>query len=230
MDRICAFGGGVAGGVAAAMSAPIDPFLRKQPWCYRGHDIKTRRPFCHCGCGRVVEPPRRTAFSDQCVTDYQQRNDPGTIRKIVEERDHGVCALCGTDTAEHDRMVRGTVRLWRWLAQREAERLFTAKQLIDYDGKIANAWGAVSWWTHQQVTEQLKDRRWETSVSHLWEADHIIPVIEGGGGCGPEGYRTLCLPCHKKETAALAARLAEKRRAAKRAKDSENSSTLLLTT
>lgn len=47
-----------------------------------------------------------------------------------------------------------------------------------------------------------------------WEADHIIPVIEGGGGCDFTGYRTLCLSCHKKETAALAARRAAKRREA----------------
>ena len=25
-----------------------------------------------------------------------------------------------------------------------------------------------------------------------WEADHILPVSEGGGLCGLDGYRTLC--------------------------------------
>ena len=47
---------------------------------------------------------------------------------------------------------------------------------------------------------------------HLWQADHITPVIEGGGECGIENYRTLCTPCHKKETAELARRQAEKRK------------------
>lgn len=42
----------------------------------------------------------------------------------------------------------------------------------------------------------------------LWQADHIIPVIEGGGECGLENYQTLCTPCHKEETAALAKRRA----------------------
>lgn len=45
-----------------------------------------------------------------------------------------------------------------------------------------------------------------------WEADHIVPVVEGGGLCGLDGYRTLCRECHKKETKALAGRRAEKRR------------------
>jgi hypothetical protein len=48
-----------------------------------------------------------------------------------------------------------------------------------------------------------------------WEADHIVPVVEGGGECGIDGYRTLCVPCHKTVTANLAARLAEKRRLAR---------------
>lgn len=39
-----------------------------------------------------------------------------------------------------------------------------------------------------------------------WEAHHIVPVVEGGGGCGLEGYATLCLRCHKRANAELAAR------------------------
>lgn len=48
--------------------------------------------------------------------------------------------------------------------------------------------------------------------SGAWQADHIVPVIEGGGACGLENLRTLCTPCHRLETAALAARRAAARR------------------
>ncbi len=37
----------------------------------------------------------------------------------------------------------------------------------------------------------------------LWDADHILPVAEGGGGCDLENMRTLCLPCHREVTADL---------------------------
>lgn len=48
-----------------------------------------------------------------------------------------------------------------------------------------------------------------------WQADHITPVVEGGGLCGLDGYRTLCMACHKVETKALAARRAEQKRFSK---------------
>jgi 5-methylcytosine-specific restriction endonuclease McrA len=46
-----------------------------------------------------------------------------------------------------------------------------------------------------------------------WQADHVVPVAEGGGSCGLDGLRTLCTACHKAETRALAGRLARARRA-----------------
>lgn len=44
-------------------------------------------------------------------------------------------------------------------------------------------------------------------TGHLWQADHIIPVAEGGGECAMENLRTLCTACHKAATAALRRRL-----------------------
>ena len=41
------------------------------------------------------------------------------------------------------------------------------------------------------------------SRQSLWDADHIVPVVEGGGECDLENLRTLCLKCHRKVTAEL---------------------------
>ena len=41
----------------------------------------------------------------------------------------------------------------------------------------------------------------------LWDADHILPVAEGGGECDLRNLRTLCLLCHRQVTAQLRARL-----------------------
>lgn len=46
-----------------------------------------------------------------------------------------------------------------------------------------------------------------TARRTLWDADHILPVAEGGGECDLENLRTLCLPCHREVTAELRRRL-----------------------
>lgn len=33
----------------------------------------------------------------------------------------------------------------------------------------------------------------------LWDADHMVPVSEGGGCCGLDNIATLCVPCHLKK-------------------------------
>ena len=46
-----------------------------------------------------------------------------------------------------------------------------------------------------------------TSRRSLWDADHILPVAEGGGQCDLDNLRTLCLVCHREATAQLRQRL-----------------------
>ncbi len=47
----------------------------------------------------------------------------------------------------------------------------------------------------------------EGSRKSLWDADHIVPVAEGGGECDLSNMRTLCLLCHREATTALRHRL-----------------------
>lgn len=56
-------------------------------------------------------------------------------------------------------------------------------------------------------------RRWQ----HLWDADHIVEVVRGGGQCGLDGLQTLCRPCHKAKTGRLASERAAERRASQTA-------------
>ena len=41
----------------------------------------------------------------------------------------------------------------------------------------------------------------------LWEADHVVAVVEGGGECDLENIQTLCLRCHRTATRMLRKRL-----------------------
>jgi len=47
------------------------------------------------------------------------------------------------------------------------------------------------------------EKDWGTLRRSLWDADHILPVCEGGGECDLSNIRTLCLQCHKRATAEL---------------------------
>ena len=64
-------------------------------------------------------------------------------------------------------------------------------------------------------TKTLSLDKWDVN---RWEADHIVPVSEGGGLCGLEGYRTLCTGpgtnrCHGKASGELRKRLNARKRA-----------------
>ena len=80
---------------------------------------------------------------------------------------------------------------------------------------------ATTRWNRRDATrETLKGlgfKGYAYSSGDFWAADHITPVVEGGGGCGLENMRTLCTPCHRKATAELRRRLAEQRKSDKQA-------------
>lgn len=166
-------------------------------------------PLCSCGCGRAPEYPRRSWFSEECVNGWRIKNDPGYVRLKVAERDNGVCALCGIDTVDVrrniDAILHEPMRYWKWWARRLAQELQPQYSTV--------------WEAHYQAEKQLANWRREIELrwaaSSEWQADHIVPVCKGGGQCGLENYRTLCVGCHKKETAALAAQRASERRKAR---------------
>lgn len=142
------------------------------------------RPLCR-QCGTEVSGRRRTFCSDACVHAWKIVTDPGYVREQVFKRDRGVCALCGLDTEALRKVVRTP--------------FFTGEP------------GTLTHRRNHPVKTMMDDLLPRNRT--LWDADHVIPVVEGGGECDLDNYRTLCVWCHKRETAALAARLAERRRA-----------------
>ena len=213
----------------------MDPFKRKQKWGPRGTDAAGRK-LCHCGCGKPVTPPRRTSHSDACVKNWKERNDPATIALVLLERDRGICALCGRDTEQLRRQCMRINRPaepdvheiavgmgyqhayddhesgygWCGRVRADVESAYETAMYF-YGREVSLPW--LCW--QEELNRECANLGFPDVTRRWWEADHIVPVIEGGGGCGPEGYRTLCVPCHKAETAKLAARRAQKRRLAK---------------
>jgi len=132
-------------------------------------------------CGGEVKRPRRSWCSDECVNEFRVIFWPGYATEKVHERDNGICSVCGIDTEE----------LWELRI-----RCFRLESIGNYQ-------------------ETVKQRRenwgpWRRNATRLWEMDHVVPVIEGGGSCGLENLRTLCCACHDKETKQLAGRRSER--------------------
>ncbi len=112
-----------------------------------------------------------------------------------------MCALCGRDTTS-------LTEIYRW-AKVHYDELFACLASL-------KAWGGP--WFERRVYghffhEDLARLIGVTRTGTAWEMDHIVPVIEGGGGCGLENLRTLCIPCHRSVTRELKRRLGTSGRA-----------------
>lgn len=140
-------------------------------------------------CGEEVPKGRRTFCSDECVDLWKIKTDPGHVRIMVFRRDQGVCASCGIDTTK----LRGLVQ-----------------RFTDQASVVLGPKENSSQYFHEffRGIHGLLPRNRRT----FWDADHIIPVVEGGGECDLDNYRTLCYWCHQRVTADLARRRAEERK------------------
>ena len=134
-------------------------------------------------CRREVSGHRRTWCSDECVHEYIIRS--GSPRFLVEQRDKGICSECGLDCLKLERVAY-------YLRQRAKSRWS-----FSHRKKKQPKWSGTF-----RVKYPWADR-------HTWEADHKLPVVEGGGGCGMDNLRTLCIPCHRIETRNLSRRRAD---------------------
>lgn len=120
-------------------------------------------------CKGSVAPPKRTFCSDECVHEYRLRSDGTYLRSQVYKRDSGICAICNIDTKK-------TARELLKLDPDDPMRELLLKQ--------------------HNITKTRKITPGKNGGG-LWDADHIVPVKDGGGTCGLDNLRTLCISCHK---------------------------------
>jgi 5-methylcytosine-specific restriction endonuclease McrA len=114
------------------------------------------------------------------------------LREQVFHRDRGVCAVCRIDCDKLERVFR---RLLRKAGLKPTHYPAIVARDPDHYGPL-------------DIFRQ--EFPWFRPDISPWAADHIIPVAEGGGECGLEGIRTLCLNCHAQATKALRERLTRK--------------------
>lgn len=135
-------------------------------------------------CKTEVPKGKRTFCSDECVHEWKLRSDPGYLRVHVFRRDLGICAKCGVDTRMTAIVLQDALRAAGYAASDPRYRALLNE--------------------HNLTAKEAE--------KSLWQADHIIPVAEGGGECGLENIQTICTKCHKLKTAIQAGRFAKPRK------------------
>lgn len=163
--------------------------LKKPPRCLSAAQkaevrrIQGTRPDKACSFCASPCQGRRTAWcSQQCLDDYFLAcNDPKAVELALQARDKEVCQSCGLDTKLFlqdilnlplDRIQKN---LWR------LEGFISEVKLGAFEPTLGG-------------TRMLLH---EITRARLWQAHHVVPVSQGGGLCGLEGFLTLCLRCHK---------------------------------
>lgn len=138
-------------------------------------------------CSAPIPPVRRSFCSDPCRDLYYLATASDFLRFKVYARDHGVCAGCTQDCDDLERQVWGFSTMQKMprrkqhrdaITRHHRERAEMSKELIKL--------GFMRLVSNHPVT--------------LWEADHIEPLVDGGG-FGLDNVQTLCQACHIEKTA-----------------------------
>ncbi|XP_074607490.1 uncharacterized protein LOC141860323 isoform X2 [Acropora palmata] len=145
-------------------------------------------------CSSPVEFAARLRCSDwekrfcsyDCKKEYQVRVSGTAARRALFEAEKGVCQICSMD----------------------AHSLYLSVMALNVRDRPAYLAQTPFASLPQQT---LKKMVMEPKEGVFWEADHITPVSEGGGECGLENYRTLCIMCHRKVTEELNRRLKQRK-------------------
>jgi len=147
-------------------------------------------------CPNPLPRGRRRYCSAACDFEAGIRMQPLLALRHVGERDGWRCGKCGRKLwpKDHEYTVLRRVVPESWLG----------RSIRRYEADYRHL---------QRMHEALKTGLKAGMIRY--ELDHVVPVSEGGGCCGLDGFRLLCLrPCHAEETGKLRRRLNARKREA----------------
>jgi 5-methylcytosine-specific restriction enzyme A len=138
---------------------------------------------------------RRVSTRRQRVVTVEQWGKPER-----NEAGHPICRWCRTPVKPPRRTFCGDACVHEWKIR--SSPWYVRKQVKKRDNGTCRLCGfnvvkAHREWTRAKppVSDRAARRAWRAARPR-WEADHIVPVADGGGECGLENYRLLCRPCH----------------------------------
>ncbi|KAK9844937.1 hypothetical protein WJX74_008894 [Apatococcus lobatus] len=156
---------------------------------------------CSLPAETVLEGAMHLFCGVECETNFCIRANSGAMRRALFKLERGVCQTCRLNC----HALVGRIRTIEkgtddWEARRRALLLLLAPTFGQHGAKA------------------YLDRLVKYAVEgNAWHADHIMPVHKGGGLCGLENLRTLCVLCHMEVTRRQARQRAAARKAAKKA-------------
>jgi len=127
----------------------------------------------------------------------------------------GICRWCGKEVPKGRRTFCGDICVHEWRLRSDPEYL--RNQVLARDRGICAVCGldTIEFYRRLQRLPVQKRKALRRQLDmhpkrrSFWDADHILPVAEGGGECDLSNLRTLCLWCHLDETARLRRRLSK---------------------
>jgi 5-methylcytosine-specific restriction protein A len=152
-------------------------------------------------CKKRLKGTQRRWCSDICANEFWRLTQWSGARAYIANRDKGVCAMCGADTLARQEAFRFYLKWW------EKHRCPPAKRFNH--GPLDNPDHP---WYLAEILHLAPGNHQQRAWDSPFHIDHIIPLSEGGSLCSDDNLRTLCIPCHKAETALLRARLAKTKR------------------
>lgn len=163
----------------------------------RGEKLPTAPPG-RCRVCDELRPNRRRSFcSDECRDGYYLVTASDFLRFKVFARDRGVCASCGIDCDALE------VRLWGVSTMMKLPRRQQLRAAL-----------YTSFDLRKLTTSELMKfgfRLSPATVVTLWQADHVVPLIDGGGW-GVDNVQTVCTACHFEKTASEATTRAKRKK------------------
>ena len=143
-------------------------------------------------CGKpLTGRQERWCGGRKCLqAQWIRSGDQTEMRVYLFKKEKGICQGCGMDCEMLRKVIEWVVENRDSESEEEEMILY---QLVDLGLPI-------------KITGDEDNRGFVT-----WEADHIVPLAEGGEH-HEDNIQTLCITCHKKDTRELAGRLARKRK------------------
>ena len=159
--------------------------------------------------------------SGGCRGRYFGKRNGTALRRQLFALERGVCQTCGLDCHGLYQQLRNSKAWLKELgalaakAEAEAQNAHGLVHLVHLvhgarseRGERSNERSPeLALFEHLSGQARSSSVRGPRAVLHktlregvLWQADHVVPVWQGGGACGLENLQTLCARCHSLKT------------------------------